>query len=300
MVKAPTILYIIADKRSGSTLLENILSKSNEAVSLGELAMLKNHVLKEGPGEKWGWNCSCGEALSNCPFWAPVLKNAFNGNQTKTFDTKINWPYTSLNSLLFGIFPRVFKNKIHQKISSKNSQEVIKNVFAVYEAVSELTGKDFIIDSTKLPIQALALYQRKKELCIKFIFLTRDIRGIAFSKKKSKGRKEIKLSFRDLYKAWVYKKVTVGVLKFISKKDAISIRYEDLAGKTGEALEQIFSFTGMQPFDTPKYMELVNDHTLGGTPKRFEKREIMLDESWKKYFDNHIAKNLAGKIFNNT
>ncbi len=300
MVKAPTILYIIADKRSGSTLLENILSKSNEAVSLGEVAMLKNHVLKEGPGEKWGWNCSCGEALSNCPFWAPVLQKAFNGDQSNTFDTKINWPYTSLNSLLFGIFPQLFKNKIHQKISSKNSEEIIKNVFAVYEAASELTGKNFIIDSTKLPIQALALHQRKKKVSIKFIFLTRDIRGIAFSKKKSKGRKEIKLSFRDLYKAWVYKKVTLGVLKFISKKDAISIRYEDLAGKTGEALEQIFLFTGMQPFDTPKYMELINDHTLGGTPKRFEKREIMLDESWKKYFDNHNAKNLAGKFFNKT
>ena len=59
MQKKITVIYIISDRRSGSTLLENILSKSNETVSVGELAMLKGHILKEGPGEIWNWNCSC-------------------------------------------------------------------------------------------------------------------------------------------------------------------------------------------------------------------------------------------------
>ncbi len=300
MAEVPTILYIISDKRSGSTLLENILSKSNEAVSLGEVAMLKNHVLKEGPGEKWGWNCSCGKTLSECPFWSPVLQKVLKNMDSKEFDTKINWQYTSLYSLAFGISPQLFKKKIFQKTGSGSTEKIVDQVFAVYEAVFELTRKNFIIDSTKLPFQALALYHRKKEMPMKFIFLTRDIRGIAFSKKKSKGQKEIKISFKDLYKVWVYKKFAVAVLKFISKKDAIAIRYEDLAEKTGYELGKIFSFTGMQPFETPAFMELINDHTLGGTPKRFEKREIRLDESWKKYFDNHSAKNLAGKVFNET
>ena len=51
--KKPTVIYIIADRRSGSTLLENMLSKSEEIISVGELAMLKGHILKEGPGEMW-------------------------------------------------------------------------------------------------------------------------------------------------------------------------------------------------------------------------------------------------------
>lgn len=300
MAEAPTILYIISDKRSGSTLLENILSKSKEAVSLGEVAMLKNHILKEGPGEKWGWNCSCGEALSACPFWSPVLQKILIGMDSKEFDTKINWPYTSLNSFLFGISPKLFKKNIFRRIASERSEKVVQNVFAVYQAVFELTRKNFIIDSTKLPIQALALYQRNYGMSMKFIFLKRDIRGIVFSKKKSKEKKEINISFKDLYKAWVYKKFAAAVLKFISKKDAISIHYEDLAGKTGEELGKIFSFTGMPSFETPTFMELINDHTLGGTPKRFEKREIRLDESWKKYFDNHIAKSRAGIFLNKT
>jgi len=300
MVEVPTILYIISDKRSGSTLLENILSKSNEAVSLGEVAMLKNHILKEGPGEKWGWTCSCGEALTVCPFWSPVLQKILNGHLAQEFDTKINWPYTSLNSLLFGISSGLFKNKVYQKLRSGRAEKIVHNVIAVYQAVYQMTGKNFIIDSTKLPIQALALYQQKKEIPMKFIFLTRDIRGIAFSKKKNKENNEIKVSIKDLYKSWVYKKFASGIVRFISKNDAIAIRYENLAEKTGEELRKIFLFTGMQPFETPAYMELMNDHTLGGTPKRFDKREIRLDESWKKYFNKHRAKNLAGKIFNKT
>lgn len=300
MAEVPTILYIIADKRSGSTLLENILSKSNEAVSLGEVAMLKNHILKEGPGEKWGWTCSCGEALTVCPFWSPVLQKILNGRPAQEFDTKINWPYTSLNSLSFGISSRFFKKKVYRKIRSDRAQKIVRNVFAVYKAVYKMTGKNFIIDSTKLPVQALALYQQEKEMPMKFIFLTRDMRGIAYSKKMSKGKNKISISFKDLYKAWVYKKFANAVLKIIDKKDAVSIRYEDLAVNTGKELEKIFSFSGMLSFEAPKYMELVNDHTLGGTPKRFDKREIRLDESWKNYFNKHSAKNLAGKIFNKT
>ena len=45
-----TVIYIISDRRSGSTLLENMLSKSEEIISVGELAMIRGHIYKEGPG----------------------------------------------------------------------------------------------------------------------------------------------------------------------------------------------------------------------------------------------------------
>ena len=50
MQEKTTVIYIISDRRSGSTLLENMLSKSEEIISVGELAMLKGHIYKEGPG----------------------------------------------------------------------------------------------------------------------------------------------------------------------------------------------------------------------------------------------------------
>src|SRR5881397_149559 len=76
-MEKPTVIYIISDRRSGSTLLENILSKSSEVTSVGELAMLKGHILKQGPGERWNWNCSCGNSVMECVFWRSVLKDTY-------------------------------------------------------------------------------------------------------------------------------------------------------------------------------------------------------------------------------
>jgi hypothetical protein len=78
MQKKIKVIYIISDRRSGSTLLENILSKSAETVSIGELAMLKGHIAKDGPGELWDWNCSCGKPIMQCEFWSKVLAGIYD------------------------------------------------------------------------------------------------------------------------------------------------------------------------------------------------------------------------------
>jgi hypothetical protein len=101
MQKKIKVIYLISDRRSGSTLLENILSKSVETVSVGELAMLKGHIEKDGPGELWNWTCSCGQPIMQCEFWSEVLGNIYDDS----FETKIKWPYKSLNALYTSILP---------------------------------------------------------------------------------------------------------------------------------------------------------------------------------------------------
>ncbi len=48
----------------------------------------------------------------------------------------------------------------------------------------------------------------------------------------------------------------------------------------------------------PEYMELDNDHTVGGTPNRFEKRKIHFDNNWKKSVANKPLFNYLGVILN--
>lgn len=294
------IIYIVSDKRSGSTLLENILAKSNEVVSLGEVAMLRNHICHEGYGDKWNWHCSCGKTLDSCGFWSAILPIILKDTTGNNFETKINFDYTSFHALLFGLFPGLFKKKIFLKINNRRATKVVQNIYGVYQAVFKLTRKPFIIDSSKIPAQAWVLYGNTTEIKIKFIFLTRDIRGIAYSKKKSKLRPDanVRLSLKDLYKVWVYKKFAKAALQFIPKENVLQIRYEDLASSTEETLHKIFTFTGMATFEAPKFMELINDHTIGGTPGRFARKEIKLDERWKKYFEQHRLQNFVGNIFN--
>src|SRR5207237_7541437 len=84
-----TVIYVMADVRSGSTLLENILSKSDETVSVGELALLKGHILHRGPGIKWNWNCSCGTPVMECSFWKDALKGV--DVNAAPFNTAVHW-----------------------------------------------------------------------------------------------------------------------------------------------------------------------------------------------------------------
>src|SRR5690349_7956846 len=170
MKKKPTVIYIISDRRSGSTLLENTLSKSSEVTSIGELAMLKGHILKQGPGNHWNWNCSCGKPVTECDFWKPVLKDTWEQNPS-SFNTNIEWN---------------FKSRLLNVISNKKNKDVAETLNKLYKKIFEQTGKPFIVDSSKDPFQALCVYRNARDFDVKIIWLKRDLRAIAVSKSKWK------------------------------------------------------------------------------------------------------------------
>src|SRR6476619_4916661 len=120
MNNKPTIIYIMSDNRSGSTLLENILSKSDECFSVGELTMMKGHLLKNGPGEKWKWTCACGKPLTECEFWGSIVQQTYTTNP-ENFESSIKWNFKSKALALNGVFPFLFKNKFLKVISNVNN-----------------------------------------------------------------------------------------------------------------------------------------------------------------------------------
>src|SRR3954471_9249915 len=105
-----TIIYVMSDKRSGSTLLENILSKSDETVSVGELALLKNHIFREGAGFRWNWNCSCGSPVKECTFWGEILEGV--DTESPQFNTKIQWNFKSNRTVAGSLLSPVFKTTL--------------------------------------------------------------------------------------------------------------------------------------------------------------------------------------------
>src|SRR3954465_15236550 len=141
-MEKPTVIYIISDRRSGSTLLENILSRSSEVTSVGELAMLKGHILKQGPGERWNWNCSCGNPIMQCVFWRPILKETFE-KHSSSFNTNIEWNFKSKNLFAVAVLPFIFKNRLLDIISSKKNKEVVSTLNKLYSKIFEQTRKPF-------------------------------------------------------------------------------------------------------------------------------------------------------------
>lgn len=290
-----TVIYIISDRRSGSTLLENILSKSTETVSVGELAMLKGHIIKEGPGEIWNWNCSCGKPVLECPFWSVVLKDIY----TNEFETKITWPYKSSKALFAAIVPAVAKNNLLKFIHTKKNKKTIANLDAVYSSIGKISDKKFIVDSSKDPLQGLAINECTS-VDAKYIFLSRDLRAITFSKLKrwKVNKRSDKKPLETLTDSFYYKKICSAVLKNVPLNNFIKVDYEALAANPQKELDIICGKFGLQKYTAPMYMELSDDHTIAGTPGRFEKKPIAADNSWKDFYKSNKVLNTLGKVFN--
>ncbi|SFP98894.1 Sulfotransferase family protein [Parafilimonas terrae] len=290
-----TVIYIISDRRSGSTLLENMLSKSREILSVGELAMLKGHIYKEGPGELWNWNCSCGKPVMQCEFWSKVLKGIYDDN----FETKITWQYKSVQLLLSSFTSINSKSTLQKLINTKRNKQTVQVLNEVYKALGNISDKKFIVDSSKDPIQALAI-TKCVDINVKLIWLTRDLRAITFSKLKrwKQNKRSDKKPLETLIDSFRYKKVCNAVIKNVGEKNTIKISYEALAEKPQQQLDNICAKFGLADYQAPEYMELNNDHTIAGTPGRFEKKVIAADNSWKDFYKQHAMLNALGKVFN--
>jgi len=295
-----TVIYVMADVRSGSTLLENILSKSDETVSVGELALLKGHILHEGPGIKWNWNCSCGTPVLECSFWKDALKGL--DIKTPDFDTSINWNYRSSRMLIGSMLPSVLKRALQQINARKINRDAVTTLNTIYKNIFQATGKSFIIDSSKDPIQAYMLYlNQPADFDVKIIGLTRDLRAIAASKrkwsianKKANQKSLMKLLSNSLF----YKKIYNAIAQLVKQDDVLLLNYEQLATNTQEQLDRIVAKTGLHPYSAPQYMYVENDHTIAGTPQRFTKRPIAYDNSWENTYKGKPVLSLIGKVLN--
>lgn len=295
MAEKPTVIYIISDRRSGSTLLENMLSKSGETVSVGELAMLKGHIFKEGPGELWGWNCSCGKPVLDCAFWSQVLKDIKDEN----FETKINWPFKSVKILLSSFIPSITGKSLLKYIHTKKNTGTTETLNKLYKAISEVSNKKFIVDSSKDPMQALAVNECSN-VDAKFIWLSRDLRAITYSKLKrwKVNKRSDKGAYETLLDSFFYKKLCAASLERIDKKNTLKISYEHLAANPQKELDNICLKFGLKQFAAPVFMELSNDHTIAGTPGRFDRKVIAADTSWKDFYRDKRILNTLGNFFN--
>ena len=299
MSKKPTIIYVMSDKRSGSTLLENILSKSNECFSVGELALLEGHLKKEGPGEKWNWNCACGSPFTECVFWSSIVKESYGQNQTD-FAINIAWNFKSKGLIRNAFASSSLAKKLLAVIDKPANKKVTATLEKLYSLIHLQSGKSFIVDSSKTPFQALAIYKKITGFDVKIIWLKRDLRAIVTSKMKWKSvnKKKEKSMLKLLMDVFYLKKLCYTVFKMAKPADVLELHYEDLAKNPQQELDKIFNKFGLEPYKAPEFMELSEDHTIAGTPGRFKKRPIQYDESWKQQYQNNKLAYWVGGVLN--
>lgn len=284
------VVYIIADNRSGSTLLDYLLSSHPDTISVGEIHHLHGFYYKNGTGKSVNWKCSCGKHVQSCVFWTKILNQiSFN----KSFITIMNYLETGFFKKLFRVL--FLKRALRDKIIREKGKIMAQNRWEIYHAVAQQTKQNIIIDSSKNADEAYFL-NKHKQGDIRFILLNRDINQIALSKKNRAkelksfyDRKEQSLFRIILFSYNIYRQNRL-ILKTIQKssKDNITktIEYENLTLDPQKVINEICAFLNIPEFIVPKETNIYETapHILGGSPSRYKRRPIQPDTRWKSYY----------------
>lgn len=293
----PLVVYIIGDSRSGSTLLDYLISCHPDAISLGEMHHLSDYYKKSGYGFRSNWECSCGRQVQDCNFWRQILEPVDVAN---SFETRL--PYSSPFWTIFS--KTIHKWSLRSVLDSESMNYRAKifsdNCWSIYERVHEIQNKSLIIDSSKKGIEAYFLKKFNKGN-IKFILLERDIRAVAYSKlKRAIGHepdpselrnsiyyfKYLISSFRVYFQNRVFKRFFWEDFN----ENILSIDYQQLTERTDELMKEIWSYLDLDNFSTPTFTNQIDKelHVLHGSPSRYDRQQIRPDNKWMKYLKSKV------------
>lgn len=282
--------FICSAARSGSTLLDMLIGGHSAAVSLGEFSFLgKSIALRE--------KCSCGKIITECPQWSKIFSEILTNRGIDILKSPYAlWQWDTLASVNidrkqqtnFYLALRKMRSiwcDIHNLCTIKEQkifplppsiQKSIKNIQYLYDIVASQWGKDVIVDSSKNIHKALAIYE-KNPLNTKIIFLTRDGRGVYFSRRSSGFSRQ--QSIRGWYR--YNKRAELLLNKRIHPNQLLRIKYENLAEYPEKTIQIVCSFLQI-PYE-PAMVDLGQSerHLVSGNDTRLKKNQVIkLDDRW--------------------
>ena len=277
------VLYIVGAPRSGTTILGESLGSSSEMEHIGELNYLwdKNHP---AAGE-----CGCGTNLTDCPVWGRVLLNLSRAGVSR-FETN----GLRLNSWRMRQIPW----RMRDIDSNRVANEYPALLGSIYGWVSEYSRVEVVIDSTKLPGDALAA-SVAPGTDTHILHVVRDPRAAAYSRlvrTKDYGRAASGSTMRrrgslSSTRDWLgINAITYALVRRAVARDRFrELRYEDLMDQPHQVLRAICTWLDVDPRSLPlrgsRNVELGTTHTVMGNPNRFRTGvvELKTDEEWKTH-----------------
>src|SRR5665648_26434 len=181
------VMFVGGYGRSGSTLIDLLISRSSGVVAVGEFRHIFGRAL--GDNEL----CSCSQPFRDCPFWTKVLNHAFpDGYDREQIHSAVR-AYNKLAVLPLILFP------ILQTKKKRLQASIYADAFSrLYRSINILTGSEVIIDSTKYPLHGLFIKRMILGLDMRTMLLVRDPRAVAFSWQRRKLRPEVHWEKREM------------------------------------------------------------------------------------------------------
>ncbi|OGW53817.1 MAG: hypothetical protein A2Y81_04420 [Nitrospirae bacterium RBG_13_43_8] len=284
---AVNVVYIAGTGRSGSTVLQRVLSKAKDIIEVGEL----RHIWIRGLLENQ--LCGCNKRFNSCDFWGAVIEEAFPGLSNEEILNRVT-PYLDL-----------FDFRTLFRAGTERTRKRISNfckffLFPLYSSISLNSSGKIIMDSSKTPAY-LFLLQNCPGINLKVIHLVRDSRAIAFSWKKRKLRPEIVGKLTDMpqlsiYRSasmWLLSNMAIEILKNNIKFQYCRVLYEDFVGNPAYSVRTLLDFIGIRE-DPDKFVSegkviLEPAHSVSGNPMRFDRGSVILrsDDLWRDKMNSY-------------
>jgi len=277
------VVYLTGFWFSGATILGRSLKSSEDVIYVGEIRDYWTKGLKKN--EK----CSCGERFENCSFWTKVTDEYINSFPSDDIE-KISKDLSELEKTKNYFKLRKFiKNKDDNYIQ-KLLETYLKHTEKLYESISKVSGKNIIVDSSRLPSRLLALSLSTK-IKIFPIYMIRDPRGVINSliKKDFRNFGEIRNSTFKHILTWNVKNLlSLDSVNKLNSNDTLYLWYKNFTRNPAQVLEKIkkrLNCTLNYEEENGKIsIHLEPGHVFTGNRSRHDTGKITIaeDTKWKK------------------
>ena len=274
---AVSVIYLLGTSFCGSTFLSAVLSAHPNVENAGQLNTLFLH--QKVPDRRI---CSCGIALVDCPFWNAVWKRWYivEGNGIEDEYRRLILQYERLRAI-----PRL----LSKTISSQDTEFAAykKRTLSLYRSISEVSGRDFVVDASKYPGRGLAV-ARMEEIDVYFVHLVRDGMAYVSSVLKHFGHRYKNEIFRLTLKAcleWALVNMASEYVVKESHRPAIMLRYEDFVARPEESLQRLGAVLNLDLKHIGEHLvqggEVSFRHTTGNAVRLQGPLPMRVDQSWR-------------------
>jgi hypothetical protein len=298
-----SVVFVLSDVRSGSTLLDQCLGAHPRIVSLGEVHWLRAYVRQDrrfyDPDHPLV--CSCGRNLESCPFWSAVegklgrpLESLHLGSKSEAPEDDVlrKAPKGSLPRRMFRLAPRLFRHAVVRRLMA--GPRMAADSIALYDAVAEVTGGKVCVDSSKSPLRFRAVHAARP-LRTFAVVLSRDYRAVVHSKMKRGAKMDVAA------RGWRRKMRQIDVLTGdIPQEYVLHLSYEALCSDPQRELSRVCKFLSVDFHERMLQRPSDDVHHIGGSPSKFDagRTRIELDHAYEGSFKDGELERLRTLVGN--
>jgi hypothetical protein len=284
----PTVMHLLGQGRSGSTILANVLGEYARVFHGGELRTLwsRGYIQRSIA-------CGCGRAVPECPLWAGVYTDVFGkGDLDLRSVVAAQKAVVRLRNIrrLGAVEAKWMEGSRTEDWPALRI--LTESQARLYRSLRTRTKAVLIVDSSMSPAYA-AISRAVPGIQPTLVQVVRDPRAVAYSLLRRR-RVPTPRGVREMPRkgpvgsafGWVVRNVASNRVLLGASAPVSLVRYEDFVLDPRVTAEKLLSLAGLAPEGDPFLNErtvgLGQNHTAGGNPVRMRSgpTEIRADEDW--------------------